>query len=90
MRLALLSLVLASSTAYALPPGATGLREGANHRVGDDGFVAAFHRAPIATEGEALRMHTHLAFIRDKLAAAPATREALAPRSAAPTGRCPV
>lgn len=80
MRLALLSLVLASSTAYALPPGATGLREGANHRVGDASFVAAFHRAPTSADAEALRMRTHLAFIRDKLAAAPATSDALAAR----------
>jgi len=41
-------LLLATSIAHTLPPGgaARGLREGANHRLGDDSFVARFGRMP--------------------------------------------
>lgn len=62
--------------AHALPPGgeARGFVEGANHHLGDASFVAAFGRAPDARDGEALRMHTHLTFVRAWLAGRPATR----------------
>jgi hypothetical protein len=77
-------LAVTAATAYALPPGAAerGLREGANHRAGDDSFVAAFGRLPNERDGEELRMRTHLAYIHDRLAAGPATRPALAARRA--------
>ncbi len=75
--------LLATSTASALPPGADpGLRDGANHRVGDDSFVTAFGRAPTSADPEKLRMKTHLVDIRAKLAAKPATRPELAARRA--------
>ncbi len=77
------SLLLASSTAHALPPGADpALRDGANHRVGDASFVATFGRAPIRGDSENVRMRTHLVDIRAKLAAKPATKPALAARRA--------
>jgi len=84
MRCVLLGLVLLASTsqtASALPPGAPEhLRDGANHHVGDAGFVAAFGRAPTRGDAEHVRMRTHLTWIRARLAAAPATSPALAAR----------
>lgn len=73
-------LLLATSIAHALPPGgaARGLREGANHRLGDDSFVARFGRVPGEGDGEALRMATHLTYVRAWLGARPATRPELA------------
>ena len=76
-----LSFAFAAQSA-ALPPGETRFREGANHHVGDDSFVARFGRAPGAGDEEALRMRTHLEHVRARLAAAPATRPALAARRA--------
>lgn len=75
----------AASSAFALPPGAAaehGLREGANHRLGDDSFIARFGRLPEARDGEKLRMRTHLAYVHGLLAARPATRPALVTRRA--------
>ena len=81
MRRAGLCLLLVSGTAVALPPNSP-YREGANHHVGDDSFVAARGRQPSARDSEASRMKTHLAWIRSELAAKPATRPELAARRA--------
>src|SRR5688572_5131449 len=77
MRKALLALpLLLVATADAAP------RDGANHRLGDDSFVARFGRAPVATDDEAVRMRVHLTFVRAKLGAAAAPRPELAKRRA--------
>ncbi len=57
-------------------------RPGANHHAGDDSFIEAFGRAPDERDSEELRMHTHLAWIRARLGAAPATAPALEARRA--------
>ena len=77
--LATLALLLAATPASARPPAP---RDGANHRLGDDSFVARFGRAPTGADGEALRMRVHLEHVRDLLAARPATSPALAGRRA--------
>jgi hypothetical protein len=61
------------------PAGATPsiLRDGANHHVGDDSFIARFGRAPTSDDDEKLRMRVHLEYVRALLAAAPATRPEL-------------
>lgn len=76
--------VLAMDPASALPPGASarGFVEGANHHLGDTSFVARFGRPPGPGDSEALRMHTHLVFVRDWLQSRPATRPELAARRA--------
>jgi hypothetical protein len=76
-RLIVLSIVCAATTSFAVP-----IRDGANHHLGDDSFVAAFGRAPTARDPEALRMKTHLVYVRAHLAALPPTRRALADRRA--------
>jgi len=58
----------------------TGFRHGANHHLGDDSFVAAFGREPGDADSEAVRMHTHLTYVRELLAKRDATRPALAAR----------
>jgi len=66
---------LISTSAYALPPGASPhLREGANHHIGDESFIAKFGRRPNRDDGERVRMTTHLQHVHDWLAARPATR----------------
>ncbi|HWO23352.1 MAG TPA: hypothetical protein VNO30_31645 [Kofleriaceae bacterium] len=57
-------------------------RPGANHHLGDDSFVARFGRPPDAADPEPLRMRVHLEYVRDYLAARPATQPALAGRRA--------
>jgi len=78
-RLLLLSLFLAS-TSYALPPGERdrGFRDGANHHLGDDSFVVRFGHAPRRADDEATRMHVHLAYVHELLAARAPTRPELA------------
>jgi hypothetical protein len=80
MRLAIglsVSAILTGS-ALALPPGAApDLKDGANHRIGDDSFVAAFGRAPTGDDAEPVRMRAHLSHVRAVLAAKPATRPEL-------------
>lgn len=77
----IVALILAlAGTSAALPPGDARFRDGANHRVGDDSFAVRFGRAPAGGDSEALRMRTHLEYIRERLAAAPATRPELAAR----------
>src|SRR5690349_6431205 len=73
--LTLAILVVATTTGFARP-----MRDGANHHLGDDSFVARFGRAPTPDDGEALRMRVHLEYVRDMLAARPATRPELAAR----------
>jgi hypothetical protein len=60
---------------------ARGLRQGANHHLGDDGFVAAHGRDPTATDEHA-RVQDHFRMIRQQLASRPATRPDLAARRA--------
>jgi MORN repeat protein len=64
-------------TSLALPPNAPpGLRHGANHHTGDDGFVAHLGREP-GPGDEKLRMHEHFVAVRARLAARKATRPEL-------------
>ena len=77
--IAILALLLATTSATAAPHM---LRDGANHHLGDDSFVARFGRAPTEADGEALRMRVHLEYVRAELAARPATEPALAGRRA--------
>ena len=77
--IAILALLLATTSATAAPHV---LRDGANHHLGDDSFVARFGRAPTDDDDEKLRMRVHLEYVRDQLAAAPATAPALAGRRA--------
>jgi hypothetical protein len=78
-----ISLALATTT-FALPPGAEqrGFRDGANHHLGDDSFVARVGRAPTSADSEQLRMQTHLTYVRELLAHRPPTRPELAARRA--------
>jgi hypothetical protein len=77
-------LVVTSGTSYARPPNTDdrGFRDGANHHIGDESFVARFGRSPTSADPEALRMQTHLAHIHDRLAEGSATRPELAPMRA--------
>jgi len=77
--IAILALLLATTSATAAPHV---LREGANHHLGDDSFVARFGRPPTAADGEKLRMRVHLEYVRDLLASRPATTPALEGRRA--------
>jgi hypothetical protein len=73
----LLASVGALHTSAALPPNApAGLRAGANHHTGDDGFVAHLGRSP-GPGDEKLRMHEHFVAVRARLAARKATRPEL-------------
>jgi len=75
----LLLAALASTPAYALPPGSElRLRQGANHHIGDESFIAKFGRPPNANDGERVRMTTHLQHVHDWLASRPPTRPELA------------
>lgn len=79
-----LAVLALAAPALALPPGehGRGFRDGANHHLGDDSFVALHHRAPGPGDGERERMHDHLQYVHDLLARAPATSPALAARRA--------
>jgi len=73
----LLASIGTARTSSALPPNAPpGLRPGANHHTGDDGFVAHLGREPRPGE-EKLRMHEHFVAVRARLAARKATRPEL-------------
>ena len=78
---AALAVVLGSTTAFALPPNSP-YREGANHHVGDDSFVAQFGRRPTPRDSEPSRMHAHFAYVRAWLATRPATKPELAAQRA--------
>lgn len=72
-------LIVAVSPSHALPPGSPGhLRDGANHRLGDDSFFARYGRPPTARDSEKLRMRTHLEYVHAYLSARPATKPELA------------
>lgn len=76
--------LLVSATAAALPPGSSpSLETGANHHIGDAGFIEAFGRRPTRHDDERVRMTTHLQHVRDWLAARPPTKPELAPQRAA-------
>lgn len=80
---AVLAIALTTATSsHALAPGdkERGFREGANHHVGDDGFIAEFGREPGPYDGEELRMHSHFAHVRRWLSDRPATKPELAER----------
>jgi hypothetical protein len=73
----LLASIGTARTSSALPATAHhGLRPGANHHTGDDGFVAHLGREPRPGE-EKLRMHEHFVAVRARLAAGKATRPEL-------------
>jgi hypothetical protein len=72
----------ALAIAFLATAATSSARPGANHHLGDDSFVATFGRAPTPHDGEALRMHTHLVYVHDLLAARAATRPELAARRA--------
>lgn len=74
--------LLFASTSFALPPGETRFRNGANHHLGDDSFVAAFGRAPGINDSEHDRMRVHLEHVRAWLADRPATKPELEARRA--------
>lgn len=57
-------LVVWVGSAAATP---TVLRDGANHHLGDDSFIARFGRAPTASDSEDVRMHVHLSYVRETL-----------------------
>jgi hypothetical protein len=76
------AVISVSATAFALPPGSK-LRQGANHHLGDDSFIARFGRPPRAGDPEGVRMTTHLQHVHDWLAGRPATRPELADKRAA-------
>jgi len=82
------TLLMCAPAAWALAPGQAerGFRDGANHHLGDDSFVARFGRLPDERDSEAVRMHSHLAYVRGWLASRPATAPALAARRAALLG----
>lgn len=69
-----------AGTSHALGPGdkERGFREGANHHVGDDGFVEAYGRTPRDhLDAEPLRMHSHFAHVRRIFGERPATKPEL-------------
>lgn len=68
--------------ALAVPSAARPVVPGANHHLGDAGFVAAYGRPPTPRDSEALRMHAHFAYVHALLASRPATRPELAARRA--------
>ena len=74
---AVLTILLLTSTSWARE-----IRDGANHRLGDESFVARFGRMPADGDGEALRMRVHLEYARDLLATRPATAPEFAARRA--------
>jgi len=73
-----------ATTGHAEPPDdptARGLRAGANHHLGDDGFVAAHGRQP-GPDDEHARVHDHFTYVRGLLASHPPTKPELAARRA--------
>lgn len=67
-------LVVVLVLAVAATSSARPTRDGANHHLGDDSFVARFGRLPTARDGEHLRMRVHLEYVHDLLAAGAPTR----------------
>ena len=77
-------LLSTATQSFALPPGAEGraFREGANHHLGDDSFLAQYGRAPAGSDGESRRMHAHLVYVRGELGRKAATRPELSAKRA--------
>ncbi|HEY1558410.1 MAG TPA: hypothetical protein VGF94_26480 [Kofleriaceae bacterium] len=83
MRTAVLVFVLAaSSTSFAQPMPNSPYRAGANHHIGDDSYREVRGHLPGPRDPEPDRMHVHLAYMHDYLAAHPATRPELEQRRA--------
>lgn len=82
MRLLVFALALLALLASPVSAAPRPARDGANHHLGDDSFVARFGRLPSASDGEKLRMRVHLEYVRAWLGARPATRPELAARRA--------
>ncbi|HEY4244122.1 MAG TPA: hypothetical protein VGM88_30120 [Kofleriaceae bacterium] len=82
MRLAPLAAAtcLLAGTAYALPNPDRTVKAGANHHIGDASYRGTHGREVTRHDSEEDRMRTHLAFVRDWLAARPTTSPALAAR----------
>ncbi len=78
----ILSILAAAGTSSALPNPDTRFREGANHHLGDDSFLATHARTPGEGDTEKARMKDHLDHIRALLGASPATKPELAARRA--------
>ena len=73
----LVGLWLAGTSSAQAPNTSRSFREGANHHLGDQAFIAEFGRAPTDHE-EQLRIRTHFLAVRELLASRPATRPDLA------------
>jgi hypothetical protein len=72
--------VTLAGTSHALGPGdkERGFREGANHHVGDEGFIEAYGRTPHDhVDAEPLRMHSHFTHVRRWLTDRKATKPEL-------------
>jgi hypothetical protein len=68
------------ATGYANPPNeARGMLAGANHHIGDAGFIASHGRTPLPADEHA-RIHDHFTYVRAILASRPATRPEFAER----------
>ncbi len=79
-----LAVLVLAVPGHATPPGdpvARGLSRGANHHLGDAGFIAAHGYAP-GPEDEHARVHDHFTYVRKLLAEHAATKPELAERRA--------
>ncbi len=69
--------LLTSATAFAQSPNTSqSFRPGANHHIGDDAFIAKYHREPVEAD-EKLRMHEHFLAAKALLEKRPATKPEL-------------
>jgi hypothetical protein len=75
-----LPILLAASTSFALPRPNSTVRAGANHHIGDDSYIAKYGHNVDRHASERDRMHQHLQFVHDWLAARPPTKPELATR----------
>ena len=74
------AILLASATALAQSPNTSAaFRPGANHHIGDDAFIAKYHRQPTDAD-EKLRMREHFLAAKAILEKRPATRPELEAR----------
>ena len=82
LRIVILSCLLAS-TALATPPGdPRGFTEGANHHIGNAGFLALHDRAPTEHDGDHDLVRAHFLYARALLSSRPATKPELEARRA--------
>lgn len=78
-----LSILLVTSTAFALPRPNSRVQSGANHHLGDTSYEKTHGgQRPASHEVEGERMTTHLQYVRDWLASRPATKPELAAKRA--------